>query len=102
AGNLVTAGDAASVLTTLVSLDTVHVYFDADEATFLRYVQMAREGQRPSAREQGLPVRVGLSGEQGYPHVGTVDFLDNQVTRSTGTIRVRALLDNKERRFTPG
>mgnify|MGYP000976153696 FL=1 len=48
AGNLVSAGDAASVLTTLVSLDTVHVYFDADEATFLRYTQMARAGQRPS------------------------------------------------------
>lgn len=102
AGNLVSAGDAASVLTTLVSLDTVHVYFDADEATFLRYTRMARDGERPSERDQALPVRVGLSGESGYPHTGTVDFLDNQVTRSTGTIRVRALLDNKDRRFTPG
>ena len=102
AGNLVSAGDAASVLTTLVSLDTVHVYFDADEATFLRYTQMARAGQRPSERDQALPVRVGLSGEQGYPHEGKVDFLDNQVTRSTGTIGVRALLDNKDRQFTPG
>jgi len=102
AGNLVTAGDAASVLTTLVSLDKVHVYFDADEATFLRYVNMARDGERPSAREQALPVRVGLSGEEGFPHQGTVDFLDNQVTRSTGTIRVRALLDNADRQFTPG
>lgn len=102
AGNLVTAGDAASVLTTLVSLDKVHVYFDADEATFLRYANMARDGERPSAREQALPVRVGLSGEEGFPHQGTVDFLDNQVTRSTGTIRVRALLDNADRQFTPG
>ena len=102
AGNLVTAGDSASVLTTLVSLDTVHVYFDADEGTFLRYAQMARKGERPSERDSDLPVKVGLSGEDGYPHTGKVDFLDNQVTRSTGTIRVRALLDNADRAFTPG
>jgi multidrug efflux system membrane fusion protein len=102
AGNLVTAGDSASVLTTLVSLDKVHVYFDADEGTFLRYAQMARKGERPSERDSELPVKVGLSGEEGYPHEGKVDFLDNQVTRSTGTIRVRALLDNADRAFTPG
>jgi len=102
AGNLVTAGDSASVLTTLVSLDTVFVYFDADEGTFLRYAQMARKGERPSERDSELPVKVGLSGEEGFPHAGKVDFLDNQVTRSTGTIRVRALLDNADRAFTPG
>ncbi|MBN6148785.1 efflux RND transporter periplasmic adaptor subunit [Xanthomonas sp. AmX2] len=102
AGNLVTAGDSASVLTTLVSLDRVHVYFDADESTFLRYAQMARSGERPSERDGQLPVQVGLVGENGFPHAGKVDFLDNQVTRSTGTIRVRALLDNAERNFTPG
>lgn len=102
AGNLVSAGDAASVLTTLVSLDKMHVYFDADEATFLRYAQMARKGERPSERDQSLPVKVALSGEQGFPHEGRVDFLDNQVTRSTGTIRVRALLDNADRQLTPG
>jgi len=102
AGNLVSAGDAASVLTTLVSLDTVHVYFDADEASFLRYAGMARDGTRPSERDQALPVRVGLSGEAGFPHRGTVDFLDNQLARNTGTIGVRAVLDNSERRFTPG
>lgn len=102
AGNLVTAGDSASVLTTLVSLDTVFVYFDADEGTFLRYAQMARKGERPSERDSELPVKVGLSGEEGFPHAGNVDFLDNQVTRSTGTIRVRALLDNADRAFTPG
>lgn len=102
AGNLVTAGDAASVLTTLMSLDTVHVYFEVDEASFLRYAHMARNGERPSARDEVLPVRVGLSGEDGFPHAGKVDFLDNQVARSTGTIGMRAVLDNRERRFTPG
>ncbi|MXV47478.1 efflux RND transporter periplasmic adaptor subunit [Xanthomonas sp. LMG 8993] len=102
AGNLVTASDSASVLTTLVSLDKVFVYFDADEGTFLRYSQMARNGERPDARGGELPVRIGLVGEQGFPHTGRVDFLDNQVTRSTGTIRVRAVLDNAQRQFTPG
>jgi multidrug efflux system membrane fusion protein len=102
AGNLVSAGDAASVLTTLVSLDKVFVYFDADEATFLRYGQMARSGERPSERDGSLPVRIGLVGEDGYPHSGRVDFLDNQIAATTGTIRVRAVLDNAERNFTPG
>ncbi|KAF1687095.1 efflux RND transporter periplasmic adaptor subunit [Pseudoxanthomonas taiwanensis] len=102
AGNLVGAGDAASVLTTLVSLDKVHVHFDADEHSFLRYAELARRGQRPSERDGGLPVQVALAGEEGFPPPGTVDFLDNQVARGTGTIRVRAVRDNRDRRFTPG
>lgn len=102
AGNLVSAGDAASVLTTLVSLDKVHVHFDADEYAFLRYDAMARKGERPSERSGQVPVQVGLVDEQGFPHQGVVDFLDNQVDRSTGTIRARALLDNRDRVFTPG
>ena len=95
AGNLVTAGDSASVLTTLVSLDKVYVYFDVDEATFLRYQQQGRHDVR-------LPVKVGLVGEDGTPHQGLVDFTDNQLNAGTGTIRMRALLDNRDRRFTPG
>ncbi len=102
AGNLVTAGDGASVLTTLVSQERMYVYFDADEATFLRYARMARTGERPDQREAGLPVRVGLIGEDGFSHAGRVDFLDNQIERSTGTIRVRAVIDNADRRLVPG
>ncbi|MBB3277987.1 MULTISPECIES: efflux RND transporter periplasmic adaptor subunit [Pseudoxanthomonas] len=102
AGNLVTAGDSASVLTTLVSLDKVHVHFDADERAFLRYAEMARKGERPSERDGKVPVQVALADDQGFPYNGTVDFLDNQVDRSTGTIRARAVLDNKDRLFTPG
>jgi multidrug efflux system membrane fusion protein len=102
AGNLVSAGDTASVLTTLVSLDKVHVHFDADERSFLRYAEMARNGERPSERDGKVPVQVGLVSEDGFPHEGVVDFLDNQVDRGTGTIRARALLDNADRRFTPG
>ena len=102
AGNLVSAGDAASVLTTLVSLDKMHVHFDTDERTFLHYAELARKGERPSENGAGVPVQVGLVGEEGFPHAGVVDFLDNQVDPATGTIRARALLDNADRAFTPG
>ena len=102
AGNLVSAGDSASVLTTLVLLDKVHVHFDTDERTFLHYAELARKGERPSENGAGVPVQVGLVGEDGFPHAGTVDFLDNQVDPNTGTIRARALLDNADRNFTPG
>lgn len=101
-GNLVTAGDSASVLTTLVSLKSVYVYFDVDESTYLHYQHLARSGQGASGNHLALPVEIGLVGEDGYPHQGKVDFLDNQLTPSTGTIRMRALLDNAQRQFTPG
>ncbi len=101
-GNLVTAGDSASVLTTLVSLKTVYVYFDVDEATYLHYQNLARSEQGASSHHLALPVEIGLVDEEGYPHQGKVDFLDNQLTPSTGTIRMRALLDNAQRQFTPG
>ena len=101
-GNLVTEGDTASVLTTLVSQKTVYVYFDVDESTYLHYQNLARSGQGASSNHTALPVEIGLTGEEGYPHQGKVDFLDNQLTPSTGTIRMRALLDNSQRQFTPG
>jgi multidrug efflux system membrane fusion protein len=101
-GNLVTAGDSASVLTTLVSQKTVYVYFDVDESTYLHYQNLARSGQGASSSHLALPVEIGLVGEAGYPHQGKVDFLDNQLTPSTGTIRMRAVLDNAQRLFTPG
>ncbi|HDC4651348.1 TPA: efflux RND transporter periplasmic adaptor subunit [Enterobacter kobei] len=101
-GNLVTAGDSASVLTTLVSQKTVYVYFDVDESTYLHYQNLARRGQGVSSNHTALPAEIGLAGEEGYPHQGKVDFLDNQLAPSTGTIRMRALLDNAQRQFTPG
>lgn len=101
AGNLVSA-QPATLLTTLVSLDPVFVYFEGDEQTYLRYNRMAREGERPSSRDARNPVRVGLATDTGYPHEGVVDFVDNQVDPTTGTIRARAVLDNADRVFTPG
>jgi len=96
-GNLAQAD--ATLLTTLVSLDPVHVHFEADEQSFLRYSELAREGERARS---GNPVRIGLANETGYPHAGTVDFIDNQVDPRTGTIRARAVLPNPDRTFTPG
>ena len=100
---LVTEGNLAqadsTLLTTVVSQDPVFVYFESDEQSFLRYQELARKGERASTQN---PVRVGLASEQGYPHEGTVDFVDNQVDPSTGTIRARAVLRNPDRIFTPG
>jgi membrane fusion protein, multidrug efflux system len=103
---MITTGNIArpesTVLTTLVSLDPVFVYFEGDEQTYLRYNRMARDGGRKSSRDVSNPVRVGLADETGYPHEGTVDFVDNQVDPTTGTIRARAILANADRVFTPG
>ena len=100
---LVTAGNLAqadaTLLTTVVSLDPVHVYFETDEQSFLGYQALARSGQRASG---GNAVRVGLANEQGHPHRGEVDFTSNQADPGTGTIRVRAVVPNPERVFTPG
>lgn len=96
-GNLATAD--TTLLTTVVSQDPVFVYFESDEQSFLRYQELARKGERAATQN---PVRVGLATEQGYPHEGTVDFVDNQVDPGTGTIRARAVLRNPDRIFTPG
>ena len=104
AGNLVLAGPpTATLLTTVMSLDPVHVYFDADERTYLKYAGLARDGTRPSSRDARTPIYLGLIDEDGqFPHKGYVDFVDNTVNPETGTIRARAVFSNKDRLFTPG
>ncbi|MFV3386983.1 efflux RND transporter periplasmic adaptor subunit, partial [Pseudomonas sp. NY15364] len=97
-GNLVGAGE--SLLTSVVSTDKVYAYFDADERAFLKYVELAR--QSGSDARGASPVYLGLSDEAGHPHLGQLDFLDNQVNPRTGTIRGRAVFDNQDGRFTPG
>jgi RND family efflux transporter MFP subunit len=104
-GNLISGGEMipdATLLTTVISLDPVYAYFEGDEQTYLRYGAMARNGERPSSREVANPVFVGLANEKGFPHEGRMDFVDNRLDPATGTIRARAVLDNKDRRFTPG
>jgi len=102
-GNLVTGGsNGGTLLSSVVSMDPIYLYFDADEQSYLRYTQMAHDGKQPSSRDAGSPVQVGLANEEGFPHSGTVDFIDNQLNPQTGTIRARAVLQNKDGQFTPG
>jgi len=96
AGNLVTS---ANLLTTLVSDDPVYVYFDADEQTYLRFAKATRAAR---SADDAAGVYIGLADEEGYPHVGKLDFIDNQVDPTTGTIRARAALANPDGRYTPG
>ncbi|MCO1373819.1 efflux RND transporter periplasmic adaptor subunit [Burkholderia multivorans] len=98
AGNLARADD--TLLTTVVSQDPVYVYFDCDEQSYLRYNAQRAD---PAHRAIGAdPVRVGLANETGFPHAGTVDFLDNRLDPQTGTIRARVRLRNAHHTFTPG
>ena len=98
-GNLVQSGPPSpSLLTTIVSLDPIYVYFDSDEQAYLKYVAAPRGHSGPD----GLSVQVGLANETGYPHEAKVDFVDNRVDQSAGTIRVRAVLPNPNRMFAPG
>ncbi len=103
-GNLIQSGDqnGGTLLTTIVSVDPMYAYFDVDEHTALRVRQLAREGKADSPREGGYPVSLGLANEDGHPHQGTIDFVENQVNPRTGTIRVRGVFPNKEQVLLPG
>lgn len=90
AGNLVSADN---VLTTVVATNRVYAYFDGSEQTFLRL----REGNG-----EALQVKMGLANEDGFPHAGIIDFIDNRLNPQTGAIRMRAVFDNADGRFTPG
>src|SRR5438874_7972238 len=93
-GNLVQAGP--TLLTTIVSLDPIYVYFDTDEQAYLKYIG------KQAAGSNGRPVLIGLANESGFPHEGRLNFVDNRVDGGAGTIRVRAVLSNVNRAFTPG
>ncbi len=103
AGNLVQAGPpAGAVLTTVVSVDSMYLYFDSDEQTYLRYASRARSSGGTNWRTARLPVYLGLANESGFPHEGRLDFVDNQVDPRSGTIRTRAVFSNRSRALTPG
>jgi len=99
-GNLVTNGQ--TLLTTVVSLDPIYVRFDGDEQAFLRSVKQAKDNAANGSKEAAAPVLVALADEPGFPHNGVMVFQDNEVDPQTGTIRIRAKLDNHDRAFTPG
>jgi RND family efflux transporter MFP subunit len=103
-GNLVNGGSGTqgTLLTTVVSLDPMYVYFDADERAYLKYQRLAQLGERPSSRDVRNPVQIGLADEEGFPHEGYMDFVDNQIDAGTGTIIGRAIVPNPYGQFVPG
>ena len=103
AGNLITGGaTGATLLTVIVSTDPIHFVFDGSEADFLHYLRLAAAGGRPSSRDVQNPVLVRLADETEFKHQGRMDFVDNVVNPKTGTIRGRAVFDNKDGFLTPG
>lgn len=102
-GNLVQGSESgATLLTSIVSLNPIHLYFDMDESIYMRNSRLWFEGRRPSSRDTANPVQVILSGETKPSHQGTVDFLDNRLDVSTGTLRGRALIPNQDLSILPG
>jgi RND family efflux transporter MFP subunit len=92
-GNYVQTGSATTPLTTVVSQDPIYVYFAVDEQSYLRHAGGAGSSQS---------VGIGLANDSGYPRAGRIDFVDNQLDGASGTIRLRAVVDNHDRRLTPG
>jgi multidrug efflux system membrane fusion protein len=101
-GNLVSGGSQgqSTLLTTIVSLDPIYCYFDVDESAALRYQKVAREGKADGK----VPCELGLVNETGFPHKGTLDFLNNQVDSTSGTLHIRAIFPNPapDRTLQPG
>lgn len=104
AGNLITGGYTGDVtlLTTIVSLDPIHFDFDVSEQNYLAYQRAAERGVMPSMRDHGIEVEAKLPDEDQWLHKGTLEFLDNQVNETSGTIRARATFANPDSTFTPG
>ena len=106
-GNLVNAGGSDPLLTTIVALNPMYVYFSVDERTLQRVMRQKR-GKDPaletprSLREQKMPFSFGLDSDQGYPHSGVLDFADNRVDPQTGTIQVRGMTEDKQGLFVAG
>src|SRR5215469_11604229 len=103
-GNLVQGSDTgtSTQLTSIVSLDPIYIYFDVDEATYLKNNKLWFEGKRPSSRDTPNPVQVTLTGETKPSHEGRMDFLDNRLDVSTGTLRSRAVVQNHDLSILPG
>jgi len=96
-GNVVQAGPPSpTLLTTIVSLDPIYVYFDTDEQAYLKYMAA------PTVGPKGREVLIGLANEAGFPHEARLNFVDNRVNGTNGTVSARAILPNPTHLFTPG
>jgi RND family efflux transporter MFP subunit len=103
-GNLVSGGEGSSttLLTTIVSLDPIYFNFDMSESDYLAYQRATQRGLMKSTRDNSVPVALHLTDEKGWPHEGKLNFVDNQVDRLSGTIRVRAVFPNPDFSLTSG
>ncbi len=99
-GNLVTMN--TTLLTTIVSIDPMYAYFEVDERTLLRVRELIRAGKAQSASDVTIPVLLGLATDEGFPHQGTINFVDNQVNPQTATLRVRGVFPNQDEYLSPG
>lgn len=91
-GNLINAD--STVLTTIVSVENMYIYFDVDERAMLKFQQMMRDEGKVGYTRERIPVRMALALDQGFPHRGFIDFVENRLDANTGTIRVRAQFQN--------
>jgi multidrug efflux system membrane fusion protein len=103
AGNLVQPNSSREgVLTTVVAVEPLYAYMDVDEGAILNYIKLSKEGRLKTAREVRVPLFLGLENEEGFPHEGFVDFVDNRIVQGTGTMRVRGQWKNWDQLLTPG
>jgi len=91
-----------TLLTTIVSVDPIYCYVDADERAVLKYIHLAREGKSASARDENIPAFLALADEADFTRKGVVDFLDNRIDPATGTLRGRIVFENKDGSLIPG
>lgn len=103
-GNLVTGGaqGASTLLTTIVALDPIYCDIEVDERSALKYREMHKSGERQSALFAQIPAEMALVTQEGWPHQGKIDFVDNEINPATGTIRARAVFPNADRLMSPG
>lgn len=102
-GNLIDGGSANStLLTTIVATSPIHFYFTGSEADYLKYVRLARDGKRGAVRADGVQVQIELADEEEFVHEGEIDFVDNEIDSHTGTIELRAVLQNENNLLEPG
>jgi len=108
-GNLVNAGGTDPILTTIVAVDPISLYFSVDEPALQKFIKSERAGKENAAapnttplRERKIQIRFGLETDEGYPHTAMLDFANNQIDSETGTVQVRAEVDNYKGEFTPG
>jgi len=102
-GNYVTGASATgTLLTVIISQDPIQFYFDLSEADYLKYFRLGKAGTGSNYRENPTQVFAGLQDEKNFPHPGTLDFVDNRIDQSTGSLRGRAVFRNEKGLFTPG